>query len=167
MGLADDLDGAVLLDSATRATHWGGLLFVPAALWTPDGWSDGVRRRPLDAYTAAFLPTGVQPDGCSVLEDHNALWVRARLPVAIGFAPPTCRHAVRWRFLDAALLAVSVGEGEPRGTPFVCTDRLLKAEVRFGCACPAHRAPGGGGGVLGAACIGSGGPGELPRPIHV
>jgi hypothetical protein len=139
VAVADDLDGAGLLDSATHSTHWDGLRFVPVALWTPDGWSNGVPPEPLDEYTTAYLPTGVQPDGDNLLGFCNALWVRARLPVALGFAPPTCRHAVRWRFLDATLLAVSAGGGEPRITPFVCTDRELQAELRFGRGCPADR----------------------------
>jgi hypothetical protein len=139
VAVADDLDGVGLLDSGTRSTHWDGLLFVPVALWTPDGWSDGVPPEPLDQYTTVYLPTGVQPDGDNLLEWYNALWVRARLPVALGFAPPTCRHAVRWQFLDAALLAVSVEGGEPRITPFVCTDSELQAELRFGRGCPADR----------------------------
>ena len=42
-------------------------------------------------------------------------------------------------FLDAALLAVSLAEGEPRFTPFVCTESELQAELRFGPACPADR----------------------------
>jgi hypothetical protein len=139
VAVADDLDGAGLLDSTTHSTRWGGLLFVPVALWTPDGWSNGVPAEPLSEYCTAYLPTGVQPDGDNLLEWSNALWVRARLPVALGFAPPAGRHAVRWQFLDAALLAVSVGGGEPRVTPFVCTDRELQAELRFGRACPADR----------------------------
>lgn len=139
MELADDLDGASLLDSATRSTLWDGLLFVPVALWTPDGWSDGVPPEPLDRYTTAYLPTGVQPDGENLLDSHNALWVRARLPVALAFAPPTCRHAVRWRFLDAALLAVGLEASGPRIRPFVCTDREFQAELRFGRGCPADR----------------------------
>lgn len=139
MAIADDLDGASLLDSATRATPWGRLLFVPVALWTPDGWGNGVPAEPLEAYSTAYLPAGVQPDGDNWLEFYNALWVRARLPVALGFAPPTARHSVRWQFLDAALLAVSVGAGGPKVTPFVCTDRELQAELRFGRGCPAGR----------------------------
>jgi hypothetical protein len=137
--LADNLDGAALLDSATHSSPWGGLLLVAAALWTPDGWSNGVPPEPLDRYTTAYLPTGVQPDGDNLLEFYNALWVRARLPVALGFAPPTCRHSIRWRFLDAGLLAVSVADREPRVIPFVCTDRELQAELRFGRGCPADR----------------------------
>jgi hypothetical protein len=125
VGLADDLNGASPLDSATCSTCWDGLLFVPVALWTPDGWSDGVPAEPVDRYTAAYLPTGIQPDGDNLLDFNNALWVRARLPIALGFAPPTCRHAVRWHFLDAALLAVSIEAGGSRITPFVCTDRNL------------------------------------------
>ena len=139
MAVADDLDGAGLLDSATHSTRWDGLLFVPVALWTPDGWSNGVPAELLETYSTAYLPTGVQPDGDNLLDFYNALWVRARLPVALGFAPPTCRHSVRWQFLDAAVLAVSVGEGGPRATPFVCTDRELQAELRFGRGCPADR----------------------------
>jgi hypothetical protein len=139
VAIADDLDGAGLLDSATHSTHWDGLLFVPVALWTPDGWSNGVPPEPLSEYSTAYLPTGVQPDGGNLLEWYNALWVRARLPVAVGFAPPTCRDSVRWQFLDAALLAVSTGEGELLVTPFVCTDRDLQAELRFGRGCPADR----------------------------
>ena len=139
MGLADDLDGASLLDSATCSICWDGLLFVPVALWTPDGWSNGVPPEPLDRYTTAYLPTGVQPDGDNLLEFYNALWVRARLPMALGFAPPTCRHAVRWKFLDTALLAVSIEAGGPRITPFVCTDRELQAELRFGRGCLADQ----------------------------
>jgi hypothetical protein len=139
VAVVGDLDGAGLLDSATHSTRWDGLLFVPVALWTPDGWSHGVPPEPLDEYTTAYLPTGVQPDGDNLLEFYNALWVRARLPVALGFAPPTCRQSVRWRFLDAALLAVSVGEGAPRFTPFVCTDRELRAELRFGRGYSAER----------------------------
>jgi hypothetical protein len=139
VGLTDDLDGASLLDSATRSTAWDGFQFVPVALWTPDGWSDGVPPERLEDYTTAYLPTGIQQDGHNLLEWSNALWVRARLPVAIGFAPPTCRHSVRWQFLDAALLAVNVGDGDPRITPFVCTDRELQAELRFARGCPADR----------------------------
>ncbi len=141
MAVADDLDGASLLDVGTRPTRWGGMLFVPATLWTPDGWGDGVPAEPLEQYSTAYLPTGVQPDGDNLLELGNALWVRARLPVALGFAPPTCRQAVRWQFLDAPLLAVSVGESGPRVTPFVCGDREweLVAELRFGPGCPADR----------------------------
>jgi hypothetical protein len=139
VALAHDFDGAGLLDSATRSTRWERLLFVAAAVWTPDGWSNGVPAEPLHQYTTAYLPTGVQPNGDNLLEWFNALWVRARLPVALGFAPPTCRHSVRWRFLDAPLLAVSLGDGEPRVTPFVCTDRELQAELRFGRDCPAER----------------------------
>jgi hypothetical protein len=116
-----------------------GLLFVPVALWTPDGWSNGVPPEPLDRYTTAYLPTGNQPDGVNLLEWYNALWVRARLPVALGFAPPPCRHAIRWQFLDAALLAVTVRGDEPQFTPFVCTDRELQAELRFGRGCPLDR----------------------------
>ncbi|MGL6097648.1 MAG: hypothetical protein ACRC7O_17840, partial [Fimbriiglobus sp.] len=63
MVAADDLDGASLLDSATHATRWEGLLFVPVALWTPDGWSDGVPAEPLEAHSTAYLSTGVQPNG--------------------------------------------------------------------------------------------------------
>jgi hypothetical protein len=141
VGLADDLDGASLLDSATHSTAWDGFLFVPVALWTPDGWGDGVPPEPLEQYTTSYLPTGVQPDGSNLLENGNALWVRARLPVALGFAPPTCRHAVRWRFLEAALLAVSIGKDGPQVTPFVCTDGEfeLVAELRFGPNCPVDR----------------------------
>ncbi|WP_439625563.1 hypothetical protein [Gemmata sp.] len=139
MAAANDLDGASLLDSATHSTRWDGLAFVPVALWTPDHWGDEVPAEPLEAYSAAYLPTGVQPDGDNLLEFHNALWVRARLPVALGFAPPTCRHAVRWQFLDSALLAVSVTGGEPQLTPFVCTDDDLQAELRFGRGCPGAR----------------------------
>jgi hypothetical protein len=139
VAVADDLDGASLIDSATHATCWGGMLFVPAALWTPDGWSHGVPAERLEVYSTAYLPTGVQPDGDNWLDFYNALWVRARLPVALGFAPPTCRHSIRRQFLDAGLLAVSVGEGAPEVTPFVCTDRELQAELRFGRACSADR----------------------------
>jgi hypothetical protein len=139
VAVADDLDGAELLDSATRSTRWDGLLFVPVALRTPVGWGDGVRPEPLSKRSTAYLPMGIQPDGFNLLELYNALWVRARLPVALGFAPPPCRHAVRWQFLDAALLAVSVKGGKPRITPFICTDRELEAELRFGRACPAAR----------------------------
>lgn len=141
MTISDDLDGASLLDSATCSTPWGGLLFLPVGLWTPDGWGDGVPSEPLEAYSRAYLPAGVQPDGGNLLESGNALWVRARLPVALGFAPPTCRRAVRWQFLDAALLAVTVAGTGPRVTPFVCCDREgeLVAELRFGPNCPADR----------------------------
>jgi hypothetical protein len=139
VGLADYLDGASLLDSATRSTRWDGLLFVPVALWTPDVWSNGVPPEPLDRYTTAYLPTSGQPDGGNLLDFHNALWVRARLPMALGFAPPTCRHAVREQFLDAALLAVGIEAGGPRITPFVCTDRELQAELRFGRGSPADQ----------------------------
>ena len=34
---------------------------------------------------------------------------------------------------------MSVGGGEPRITPFVCTDCELQAELRFGRGCPADR----------------------------
>jgi hypothetical protein len=139
MVVADDLDGASLLDSATRATPWGGLLFVPVALWTPDDWSYGVPAESLEAYSTAYLPTGVQPDGDNWLDFNNALWVRARLPVALGFAPPTCRRAVRSQFLNAGLLAVSVVGDGPLVTPFVCTDRDLQAELQFGRSCLAEQ----------------------------
>lgn len=139
MAVADDLDGIGLLDVATHATHCDGLRFVPAAFWTPDGWSTGVPAEPLHEYTTTYLPTGVQPDGDNLLEWYNALWVRARLPVALGFAPPTCRHALRWQFLDAALLAVSIDGDNLEVTPFVCTDRELQAELRFGQRCPVER----------------------------
>ena len=141
MLIADDFDGACLLDSATHATCWDGLLFVPVALWTPEGWGDGVLTEPLARYSTAYLPTGSQQDGTNWLEYQNALWVRARLPTALGFAPPTCRHAVRSQLLDVGLLAVSVGECGPRITPFVCDDRdgWLQAELRFGPSCPADR----------------------------
>jgi hypothetical protein len=139
VGLAKYLDGAGLLDSATCSTWWDGLLLVPVALWTPDAWSNEVPPEPLERYTTAYLPAGVQPDGDNLLDCCNALWVRARLPVALGFAPPTCRHAVRWQFLDAALLAVSLEAGRPRITPFVCTDRELQAELRFGQGCVADQ----------------------------
>jgi hypothetical protein len=81
----------------------------------------------------------VQPDGDNLLDFYNALWVRARLPMALGFAPPDCRPAVRWQFLDAAFLAVNVENGGPKATPFACTDSDLRAELRFGRACPADR----------------------------
>jgi hypothetical protein len=139
VGVADELDDVGLLDSATHSTRCDRLLFVAAALWTPDGWGEGVPAEPLKAYSTAYLPTGVQPDGENLLEFYNALWVRARLPVALGFAPPTCRQSLRWQFLDAGLLAVSVGGAGPRATPFVCTDRQLQAELRFGRSCPADR----------------------------
>jgi hypothetical protein len=139
VGLADYLDGARLLDSATHSVRWRGLSFVPVALWTPDGWGDGVLAQPLDRYTSAYLPMGVQPDGFNLLEYHSALWVRARLPMAVGFAPPTCRRAIRWRFLGAALLAVGLGAAGPWIAPFVCADRELQAELRFGRGCPADR----------------------------
>jgi hypothetical protein len=139
LAVADNFDGAGLLDSAAHATLWEELLFVPAALWTPDGWSNGIPPEPLEEYTTAYLPTGVQPDGDNLLEWSNALWVRARLPVALGVAPPTCRHSVRWQFLDIGLLAVSCEDGEARVTPFACTDCELQAELRFGRGCPANR----------------------------
>lgn len=139
MAVADDLDGESLLDSGTHATRWGELLFVPVALWTPDGWGDDVPVEPLVAYSTAYLPMGVLPDGENWLEFYNALCVRARLPVALGFAPPTGRHAVRRQFLDAALLAVSVAGGEVCVTPFVCTDDELQAVLRFGPGCPLER----------------------------
>src|SRR5262245_12926519 len=110
------------------------MLFVPAALWTPDGWGADVPPEPLDRSSTAYLTPGVQPDGSNLLEYANALWVRGRLPVALGFAPPTGRRPIRWRFLDAALLAVDEG-GMPT-TPFVCMDQELQAELRFGPGCP-------------------------------
>ncbi len=139
LAVDDNFDGAGLLDSATHSTLWEELLFVPAALWTADGWSKGIPPEPLEEYSTAYLPTGVQPDGDNLLEWNNALWVRARLPVALGVAPPTCRHSVRWQFLDIGLLAVSCEDGEPRVTPFACTDCELQAELRFGRGCPANR----------------------------
>lgn len=139
MTVADEFDGASLLDSATLSTRWGGMSFLPVAFWTPDGWGVGVPSEPLEAYSTAYLPTGVLPDGENWLEFANALWVRARLPVAFKFAPPTCRTALRWQFLNAGLLAVSGDPSEPRVTPFVCTDRALQAELRFGRGCPAER----------------------------
>jgi hypothetical protein len=139
VAVVDDLDGADLLDSGTRSTRWEGLLFVPVALRTPDGWDDGVRAEPLHARSTDYLPMGNQPHGFNLLESYNALWVRARLPVALGFAPPPCRRAVRSQFLDAALLAVSLKGRTPRITPFICTDRELEAELRFGRGCPAPR----------------------------
>lgn len=93
----------------------------------------------MESYSTAYLPTGVQPDGYNWLDFYNALWVRARLPVALRFAPPTCRHSVRWQFLDAGLLAVSVEADGLRVTPFVCTDDELQAELQFGRSCPAER----------------------------
>jgi hypothetical protein len=132
----DTFDGASVIDSATRAIRWGGLLFLPVALWTPDGWGNGVSAERLEAYSTGYLPTGIQPDGDNWLDFYNALWVRARLPVALGFAPPTCRHALRWQFLNAGLLAVKVEVGGPQVTPFVCTDHDLQAELRFGRSCP-------------------------------
>lgn len=101
-------------------------MFVPVALWTPDGWGDGVPPEPLSRYA----------DG---LADEDAFWVRARLPAALGFAPPTCRQPVRRRFFDAALLAVTPRVAGTRATPFVCCDTELRAELRFGPHCPADR----------------------------
>lgn len=139
MAVADELGGAGLLDAGMRATRWGGLLFVPAALWTPDGWSDGVPPEPLVRYSTAYLPTGVQPDGGNLLEYSNALWVRARLPVALGFAPPTCRQSLRRHFLNAGMLAGNVQGEVPTIIPFICADDWLGAELRFGQTSDANR----------------------------
>jgi hypothetical protein len=109
VGLADDLYGASLLDSATHSTRWDGLQFVPFALLSPDGWSDSL---PPELHHGV-LADGVQLDRSNPLEGHKALWVRARMPEALGFAPPTGRHAVRSQFFDYDRLAVSFEAGGP------------------------------------------------------
>jgi hypothetical protein len=137
--VADDLHEVGLLDSATHSTCWGGMLFVPVAFWTPENWGRGVPPERLDAYSTAYLPSGMLPDGENWLDSYNALWVRARLPVALGFAPPTCRRALRWQFLNAGMLAVCEVDGKWQITPFICTDDELRAELRFGRGCVVER----------------------------
>ena len=127
---AENLRDVALLDVSQKATAWSGFLFVPAAFWTPDGFDDVARSEPLHNYTTAYLPLGIQQDGDNILEFAHALWVRARLPVVLHFAPPTSRQAVRPYFLNAGLLAVS--EGEHEITPCVLADQELQAELRFG-----------------------------------
>jgi hypothetical protein len=129
-GFANDV---ALLDVADRATAWGGVRFVPAALWTDDGWGASVPAEPLRDYSTAYLPLGLRPDGFNLLEFSDALWVRARLPIVFGVAPPTCRRPLRGQFLNFGMLAVTFdANGERNVTPFVCTDRDLQAELRFG-----------------------------------
>ena len=121
------------LDVATHCTTWEGFLFVHAIFWTPRGWSDDVPPEPLEHYSTAYLPMGILPDGNNELEYRNALWVRARIPVALGFAPPTCRRAMRYRFIDFTMLAVCFMVSEmPTLMPFICTEVDLHAELQFG-----------------------------------
>ena len=117
-----------LLDVVGHAVTRDGLTFVHAVLWTADDWEgSGV---PLTDYSTAYLPLGFQPGEFNLLESTNAIWVRARLPMVFGFAPPTSKRATRRQFLDVGFIAY-LPDQEPRFIPFVCTDIELNAELRF------------------------------------
>lgn len=128
-------DTVVLRDVVGRPATSGGFTFVPALLWTADSWGVAASACPLEDYSTHYLPLGKQQDGHNELEYSNALWVRARLPIVFGFAPPTCSRPIRTTFLNAGFVGITeVARDRVTAVPFVCTDDEFefRTELRFG-----------------------------------
>lgn len=126
-------DTVVLRDVVGHAVTFGGFTFVPGVLWTAEPWDFSPSACALENQTTCYLRLGEQQDGANELEYSNALWVRARLPIVFGFAPPTCSRPLRLQFLDVGFVAVTeVAPERVAVVPFVCVSQELQAVLQFG-----------------------------------
>lgn len=126
-------DTVVLRDVFGHPATHSGITILPADLWTADRWEFPPSKCLLARHTESHLVIGEQDDGENLLRTSNALWVRARLPIVFGFAPPTCLRPLRRSLLNIGFLAITKLDIESVTViPFVCVDIALQAELRFG-----------------------------------
>ena len=119
-----------LVNVVGTPVRWGDLLFVPVLFDTAE------RLDSEDNYAlSAILGSRSLVDldvwyGSEVPPSYHGLWVRARIPVVFGFAPPL---ELDWRkqLLECPFLAILEHAGRAEAHGFVCSDPELEPTLEF------------------------------------
>ncbi len=119
-----------LVDVIGRAAHWGEFLFIPV-LFDNTEWM-----YPSDDYSlSAAVGSRKLVDldvwyGETERPRFHGLWVRARIPIVFGFAPPVEPGSCD-RLLECPFFAVVEHDDQFELHGFVCSDPELEPELEF------------------------------------